>query len=160
MDVDGVFTDGTVWWGTNGEEFKRFCYADITGIPRALQSGLTLALISGESSAGSMNLVQRLADKLHISDVYRGCHDKAAAVEDFAQRHGLQLSEVCFIGDDVQDIPAMRMVGVAAVPADAQRPAKAVAQFVATRNGGGGVVREILDEILEERDRFAQNIQA
>lgn len=151
MDVDGVLTDGTVWWGTNGEEFKRFCYADVTGVPRAIKAGIALALISGESSPGSMVLVEKLADKLKIPDVYKGCQDKAAAVRDFAQKRGLQLSEICFVGDDVQDIPAMSIVGVAAVPANAQPAARAVAHFIAKNDGGFGVVREILDAILEER---------
>lgn len=151
MDVDGVLTDGTVWWGTNDEEFKRFSYADVTGIPRARQADIKLALISGESSPASMALVQRFADKLGITDVYKGCHDKAGAVRDFAVKHGLTLLEICFIGDDIQDIPALSIVGVAAVPANAQRLAKANAHFVASRDGGFGAVREILDAILEER---------
>jgi 3-deoxy-D-manno-octulosonate 8-phosphate phosphatase (KDO 8-P phosphatase) len=151
MDVDGVLTDGTVWWGTNNEEFKRFCYADVTGIPRARQADIKLALVSGESSPESMTLVQRFADRLCIKDVFKGCHDKAGAVRDFAAKYGLTLPEICFIGDDVQDIPAMSIVGVAAVPRNAQPLAKAAAHFVATRDGGFGVVREILDAILEER---------
>ena len=157
MDVDGVLTDGTVWWGTNGEEFKRFCFADVTGIPRAIQADIKLALISGESSPGGMALVaQRFADKLAIVDVYKGCHDKAGAVRDFAHKHRLELSELCFIGDDIQDIPAMTIVGVAAAPGNAQPAARAVARYVAERNGGFGVVREILDAILEERAKAAR----
>jgi 3-deoxy-D-manno-octulosonate 8-phosphate phosphatase (KDO 8-P phosphatase) len=151
MDVDGVLTDGTVWWGTNDEEFKRFSYADVTGIPRARQADIKLALVSGESSPASMALVQRFADKLGIKDVYKGCHDKVGAVRDFAGKYGLTLPEICFIGDDVQDIPALLIVGVGAVPANAQSVAKAAAQFVASRDGGFGVVREILDAILLER---------
>jgi len=75
MDVDGVLTDGTFWWGINGEEFKRFCCADATGISVALNEGVKIALISGESSPAGMALVQRFADKLKITDVTR-MHDK------------------------------------------------------------------------------------
>ena len=152
MDVDGVLTDGTVWWGTTGEEFKRFCYADVTGIPRASRLGLSLALISGESSAASMALVQKFADKLGIIHVYKGCHDKAAAIRDFADKCGVGLAEVCFIGDDIQDIPAMEIAGIAATPRNAQPAARAVAQFVAERDGGFGVAREILDAIIAARE--------
>jgi 3-deoxy-D-manno-octulosonate 8-phosphate phosphatase (KDO 8-P phosphatase) len=151
MDVDGVLTDGTFWWGTNGDEFKRFCYADVTGIPRGREAGMIYALVSGESSPASMSLVQRYADKLKIADVYKGCHDKAGAVRDFAQKHGIQLSEVCFIGDDVQDVPAMEIVGMAAAPANAQPAAKMKAHLITSQNGGFGVVREIIDAILKER---------
>lgn len=153
MDVDGVLTDGTVWYGSNGEESKRFCYADVTGIGLARRANIALAFISGESSPASMTLVQRFADKLGIVDVYKGCHDKAGAVRDFAAKHGLQLAEICFIGDDVQDIPAMELVGVAAAPANAHPAARAKARFVTTRSGGFGVVREILDAVLETRTR-------
>ncbi len=151
FDVDGVLTDGTAWWGTNGEEYKRFCYADVTGIPRARLADIQLAMISGESSPASMALVQRFADKVQITDVYKGCQDKAAAIRDFAQRHGFGLQEICFIGDDVQDIGAMSIVGVAVTPADAQPDAKAQADFIASREGGRGVVREIIEAILATR---------
>jgi 3-deoxy-D-manno-octulosonate 8-phosphate phosphatase (KDO 8-P phosphatase) len=153
MDVDGVLTDGTFWWGINGEEFKRFCFADVTGIPLARKAGIKLALISGESSPSGMALVQRFADKLKIVDVYKGCHDKAAAVRDFAEKHQIPLQAVCFIGDDVPDLPAMGVTGLAAAPADAQPVAKAKAHYITSRNGGSGAVREVLDAILEHHTK-------
>ena len=151
-DVDGVLTDGTFWWGTNGEEFKRFSFADVTGIALARRAGIKLALISGESSESGKTLVQRFADKLQITDVYKGCHDKAGAVTEFAGRYSLQLSEVCFIGDDVPDLPAMEIVGVPVAPANAQRAALDKAAFVASRNGGCGVLREVIDLILQQQE--------
>ena len=154
MDVDGVLTDGGFWWGVNGEELKRFCFADVTGIPLARQAGIKLALISGESSPAGMALVQRFADKVKITDVYKGCHDKAAAIKDFAQKWELSLTEICFVGDDVPDLPAMEVVGVAVAPADAQAVAKAKAQFITVRNGGHGAVREVLDTILEQQKNY------
>jgi 3-deoxy-D-manno-octulosonate 8-phosphate phosphatase (KDO 8-P phosphatase) len=152
MDVDGVLTDGTFWWGTNDEEFKRFCFADVTGISLALKAGIKLALISGESSASGMKLVQRFADKLKISTVYKGCQDKEAAVREFAEKNQLQLSEVCFIGDDLMDTPAMAVVGLAVAPADGQEVARSKAHLVTTRNGGHGAVREVLDSILKNQN--------
>jgi 3-deoxy-D-manno-octulosonate 8-phosphate phosphatase (KDO 8-P phosphatase) len=151
MDVDGVLTDGTFWLGTNGEELKRFCVADGSGIALALRAGLKIALISGESSQAGMILVQRCADKLKITDVYKGCHDKAAAIRDFAEKNQLELSEICFIGDDFIDIPAMEIVGLAVSPADAQPVAKLKAHLITTRGGGHGAVREVLDAILKNR---------
>lgn len=150
-DVDGVLTDGTFWWGASGEELKRFSFADVTGVALARKGNLKLALISGESSESGRLLVQRFADKLGISDVYKGCHDKAAAVTEFAERHGLQLSEICFIGDDVPDLPAMEIVGVPVAPANAQIAAKEKAVWIASRDGGCGVLREVVDRILQQR---------
>lgn len=149
MDVDGVLTDGMYWWGSNGEELKRFCFADSTGISRAMNAGIRIALISGESSDAGMALVERFAKKLRITDVYKGCHDKASALRDFAERNRLELSEVCFMGDDFIDAPAMAIAGFAAAPADAQSLAKKSAEFVTQRQGGQGAVRELLDLILE-----------
>lgn len=151
MDVDGVLTDGAFWWGTNGEEFKRFCFADATGISLALQAGIKIALISGDSTQAGMTLVQRFADRLKITGVYKGCHDKAAAIRDFAEKNQVPLSEICFIGDDFIDLPAMEIVGLAAAPADAQPATRSKAQLVTRRNGGQGAVRELLDEILKNR---------
>jgi 3-deoxy-D-manno-octulosonate 8-phosphate phosphatase (KDO 8-P phosphatase) len=151
MDVDGVLTDGTFWWGADGEELKRFCFADVTGLGLALRAGIKVALISGESSPAGMALVQRFADKLKIADVYKGCHDKAAAIRNFAGKNQLQLSEICFIGDDLIDVPAMAVVGLAVAPADAQPVAKGNAQLITVRNGGHGAVREVIDTILNSR---------
>ena len=88
MDVDGVLTDGGVWWGPNGEEWKRFHFADIMGLSLARKSGMVIALISGENSP----LVDRLASKLGIGDVHKDCKDKASALRTFSEKHGLQLA--------------------------------------------------------------------
>src|ERR1039458_3266532 len=90
IDVDGVLTDGGLWWGPNGEEFKRFCFADIMGISLGRRAGLGLALISGENSP----LVDRYAEKLQIRHVTKGCRDKAAALTEFATASGLDFSEI------------------------------------------------------------------
>jgi len=117
LDVDGTLTDGGLWWGPAGEEMKRFSFADIMGVSLLRRAGYVLALISGEDSP----LVTRYADKLLINHVIRGCRDKAAALRGFAEENLLELSEVCFMGDDVNDIPAMEIAGVAAAPANAHK---------------------------------------
>jgi 3-deoxy-D-manno-octulosonate 8-phosphate phosphatase (KDO 8-P phosphatase) len=144
LDVDGVLTDGGVWWGPNGEEWKRFCFADIMGVSRARQAGLIVALISGEDSP----LVDRFAAKMGITDIEKGCKDKARALRSFAERRGLALSEVSFMGDDVNDVEAMEIAGHAAAPANAMPAALRQAAFVEQRNGGNGAVRELIEAIL------------
>ena len=109
MDVDGVLTDGSFWWGPNGEEWKRFHFADIMGLSRARKAGLLLALISGEDSP----LIDRLAAKMQIGDVEKSCKDKAAALRRIAALHHLSLDEICFMGDDVNDLPALEIAGLA-----------------------------------------------
>src|SRR5947209_619919 len=95
LDVDGVLTDGTFWWGPGGAEWKRFSFRDVMGVSRGRQAGLIFALISGEDSP----LVDRYAEKMQISDVHKGCKDKARAVRAFAEARGLELSQICFMGD-------------------------------------------------------------
>src|SRR6202789_4204211 len=97
LDVDGVLTDGGVFWGPDGAEWKRFCFADIMGVSLARKAGLTVTLISGEDSP----LVDRFAAKLELADITKGCKDKPAALLAFAERHKFRLEEICFMGDDV-----------------------------------------------------------
>lgn len=148
LDVDGVLTDGGFWWGPGGEEWKRFCFADVMGVSRARKAGILVALISGEDSP----LVDRFASKMGITDVEKGCKDKAGALRRFADKAGLQMSEICFMGDDINDIEAMNLAGIAAAPANAQPVARQCAAFIATSNGGNGAVRELVEAILAERN--------
>jgi 3-deoxy-D-manno-octulosonate 8-phosphate phosphatase (KDO 8-P phosphatase) len=148
LDVDGVLTDGTFLWGPDGEEFKRFSFRDVMGISLARKSGMVVALISGEASP----LVDRFAQKMGITDVYKGCKDKGAALKEFAGVHGLSLEEVCFVGDDVNDLPAFVVAGWAAAPADAHPRIRKVAAYVAKACGGKGAVREILDHLMGEQN--------
>jgi len=160
FDVDGVLTDGGMWWGANGEEFKRFSFSDIMGISLARRHGFTLTLISGEESP----LVDRYAAKLKIADVTKGCRDKAAALREFASKNDLELTEVCFMGDDVNDLPAMSICGLSAAPADARPAVLARVDFAATSPGGLGAVRELIEALLAARQTdsatvFANSIQ-
>jgi 3-deoxy-D-manno-octulosonate 8-phosphate phosphatase (KDO 8-P phosphatase) len=144
LDVDGVLTDGGVWWGPDGAEWKRFSFADIMGVSLARKAGLIVTLISGEDSP----LVDRFAAKMNLADVTKGCKDKAAALRAFAGRHQLALDEICFMGDDVNDLAAMELAGLAAAPADARPAARDKAAIVTLAKGGNGAVRELVDRIL------------
>jgi len=144
LDVDGVLTDGTFWWGPDGQEWKRFSFADIMGLSLARKAGITLALVSGEDSP----LVDRLATKMSIDDVFKNCKDKAQALRSFAERHNLNLADVCFMGDDVNDLSALEVAGMAAAPANARPVVLKKCQFIAKANGGNGAVRELIDHLL------------
>ena len=154
LDVDGVLTDGTFWWGANGEELKRFSFADVMGVSLGLRAGLVFALITGEDSP----LVDRFAAKMGIEDVYKSCKDKAGALRLFARRHDLELAEVCFMGDDVNDLPALALAGLKAAPANAHECVRKCADLVTTRAGGGGAVRELIDYLLVERSASASEV--
>ena len=154
MDVDGVLTDGGIWWGPGDGEWKRFSFLDVMGLSLARRAGLQLALISGENSP----LVTRFARKLGIEFVAAGCRKKADALRDFAQSVQLPLESIVYIGDDVNDLPAMRIAGLAAAPASAASDVLAQAALVASRSGGNGAVREIIEAVLNAQGSSASEI--
>jgi 3-deoxy-D-manno-octulosonate 8-phosphate phosphatase (KDO 8-P phosphatase) len=101
-------------------------------------------LVSGESGP----LLDAIAAKLGVTEVYPDCKDKASALRAFAERNGLELGEICYIGDDVNDVPALEISGLAVAPASAHRAASSVASVVTVRPGGAGSVREVIDTLL------------
>jgi len=148
LDVDGVLTDGTFWWGLDGSELKRFSFRDVMGISRAMRRGLIFALISGEQNAQ----VDRYAKKMNITDVFQGCKDKEAALRSFAESRQLPLANICFMGDDVNDLGAMRIAGFSAAPADAYESVIEAATYVTELPAGRGAVRELLDYLKANKE--------
>lgn len=148
MDVDGVLTDGTFWWGPDGDEYKRFSFADVMGLSLGRKAGLVFGLISGEDSP----LVDRFARKMGIEEVHKGCKDKSAALRLFAERRNISLSRICYVGDDVNDLPALEIAGLSAAPANAHESVRQAVALVLERRGGDGAVRELIDGILKGRD--------
>jgi 3-deoxy-D-manno-octulosonate 8-phosphate phosphatase (KDO 8-P phosphatase) len=147
LDVDGVLTDGGVWWGPDGQEWKRFSYADIMGVSLGIKAGLLFALISGEDSP----LPERFAAKLGIGFVEKNCKDKGRALQRFSEQSGIPLEAIGYMGDDVNDIGAMALAGLAAAPANAQPAVKLRTSFLTTCSGGYGAVRELVEAVLAAR---------
>jgi 3-deoxy-D-manno-octulosonate 8-phosphate phosphatase (KDO 8-P phosphatase) len=153
LDIDGVLTDGTFIWGPNGEEYKSFSFSDIMGISLGSKAGLIFALISGENSL----LIDRFAEKMHIVDIFKGCKDKAAALILFTEKYDLNRNQVCFMGDDINDIGALEIAGLSAVPANAHKSVKQKASLTTEKSGGKGAVRELIDIILTKNDECENN---
>jgi YrbI family 3-deoxy-D-manno-octulosonate 8-phosphate phosphatase len=124
---------------------KRIAFLDIMGVSIGRRAGLKFALISGEGGA----VLEQIASKLGIGHVWGGCKDKPAALRAFAEQHGLELADVCFIGDDINDADALGLAGWGVAPASAHDAAKARADFVTARPGGSGAVREVVDLVLQ-----------
>ena len=122
------------------------------GLSRARQAGLVLGLISGEDSP----LVDRYAKKMSIPFVAKGCKDKGAALRRFSEFTGIALQHIAFIGDDVNDLPALALAGLSVAPANAQPPVKAAAALVLERSGGLGAVRQLVEMILAVRQATVQ----
>lgn len=150
FDVDGVLTDGRLWFGEHGELMKSFHSLDGHGLKLLRESGITVALITGREGP----IVARRAAELGISLVYQGVRDKAQVVTELAQAHGCTLAEIGYMGDDLIDLAAMQRVGFAASVPDAPSYILQSAHWVSSRHGGAGAVRECCDLVLASQRRL------
>jgi 3-deoxy-D-manno-octulosonate 8-phosphate phosphatase (KDO 8-P phosphatase) len=144
MDVDGILTDGTVTIHSDGTEAKTFSILDGMGLVRCRNAGIVLAWISGRASAAT----DLRAGELKIPHVLQGRTDKLIALQELAGRLGLTAREICYMGDDDIDVPALHWAGIGATVSTAMPAAIAAAGYVALRPAGRGAVREICDHIL------------
>lgn len=149
MDVDGVLTDGTVTISSDGGESKRFSILDGMGLVRLRQAGIATAWISGRPSGATT----ARAKELRIPHVVQGRTDKLMALQQLAAELGLATAEICYMGDDDIDAPAIAWAGIGAAPRDAMPPALAAAGFIPARPAGYGAVREVCEQILAARGR-------
>jgi len=147
LDVDGVLTDGGLYYGPAGEEIKRFDVHDGLALAAARQAGLAIALISGRRSAA----VARRAAELGIAEVHQGVRDKAAVLDDLIARLGFAPAELAVMGDDLPDLPLMLRAGLALAPRNAVAEVRRAAHWVSRRAGGGGAVREAVELLLGAR---------
>ena len=147
MDVDGIMTDGKITYTSDGQELKSFNIKDGLGIKRAQASGIETAIITGRTSP----MVERRALELGIAHLVQGREDKLAALSDLLDQINLSLDQVAYIGDDLPDLTAIESVGLGACPADAATEVKSKANWVSTRGGGDGCVRELCDLLVSHK---------
>ena len=147
MDVDGVMTDGKITYSSDGQELKSFNIKDGLGIKRAQASGIETAIITGRTSP----MVERRARELGIAHLVQGREDKLAALSDLVGQLNLSLDQVAYIGDDLPDLTAIESVKLGACPADAATEVKSKANWVSTRSGGDGCVRELCDLLVSHK---------
>lgn len=150
FDVDGVLTDGSLYFGCDGEVIKCFNVLDGHGIKLLQQAGIATAIISARQSA----IVTRRATDLGITHIYQGVHDKRVAFEQLLADQGLPASACGFIGDDVIDLPILSRVGFAASVPNAHAEVLSRVSYVTQARGGQGAAREICDFILRAQDKY------
>ena len=151
FDVDGVLTDGVVVYTEGGGEAKHFHIKDGLGIVAALRAGLGVAVITSRES----RLVERRMHELGVSELMQGCKDKAAEVGALAERVGVPLGAVAYVGDDLVDLGAMRRVGYPIAVADAAAEVRDAAAWVTTLPGGRGAGREAIEHVLGAQGKWA-----
>jgi 3-deoxy-D-manno-octulosonate 8-phosphate phosphatase (KDO 8-P phosphatase) len=144
-DCDGVLTDAGVYYSSRGEEMKRFHIRDGMGVRLLVErAGITTGILTGELSES----VRRRAEKLQISELHLDVSEKGKKVEEITSRLDLSFERVAFIGDDINDLSALKKVGLSACPADAVREVRETVDFVCQAKGGQGAFREFADFIL------------
>jgi YrbI family 3-deoxy-D-manno-octulosonate 8-phosphate phosphatase len=154
-DVDGVLTDAGMYYYEAGDELKKFNTRDGMGIKLLQRAGIVTAIVTQERT----KLVARRGEKLMIPEVHQGVMDKLSLVREMAERHGLSMEEVAYIGDDVNDVETLRAVGFSASPADGMPQALSAVDYVCDKKGGEGAVREIIEMILEAQHKSVDAIR-
>jgi 3-deoxy-D-manno-octulosonate 8-phosphate phosphatase (KDO 8-P phosphatase) len=149
LDVDGVLTDGRLYFGRRGEALKVFHARDGYGIRMLIDAGIEVAVISGRRSAA----VTARCRELGIARVIQGAADKAAAFERLRRRARVAARDCACIGDDLPDVPLFAVMGLAFAVADAHADARRAAHYVTALPGGRGAVREVCDRLLAARAR-------
>lgn len=150
LDVDGVLTDGHLWYGNSGEELKAFHIQDGLGIKLLQRAGVDVAIITGRTS----QLVARRGAELGIKYIVQGREDKLVALRALASELNIALEEIAYAGDDLPDLSAIAAVGLGIAVANAMPYVAQHAAYKTARNGGDGAVREMCDLILQAQGKF------
>lgn len=146
-DVDGVLTDGGMYYGSNGEELKKFNTRDGMGMRLLQESGVLVGIITSEETA----IVLNRAKKLKLDFVFQAVRDKLTCLKDLCLERGISLNEVAYIGDDLNDLDCIRAAGISACPSDSTRAIKKLATICLASKGGEGAVREFCEQLLAIR---------
>ncbi|MCP5196915.1 MAG: 3-deoxy-manno-octulosonate-8-phosphatase KdsC [Gammaproteobacteria bacterium] len=150
FDVDGVLTDGRLYFGNDGDEFKAFYIRDGHGIKMLLDAGVDIAIISGRRA---LSVERRMAD-LGIRHVHLGVQDKRAAFDDLLAQLNLIADQVAYVGDDLIDLPVMTQVGLAIAVQDADPFVRRHAHWQTPHRGGRGAARDVCELLLEARGQL------
>lgn len=152
FDVDGVFTDGSLYFGNDGNEYKAFNIRDGHGIKMLHNHGLNIAIISGRSGTAT----ERRMAELGIQHIYLNIRDKLTTLERLLDELRIETEQVAYVGDDIVDLPVMRRVGLAIAVADADPFVLRHAHWRTERPGGHGAVRDVCELILQAQGRLDQ----
>ncbi|MBP7765982.1 MAG: HAD-IIIA family hydrolase [Syntrophaceae bacterium] len=152
LDVDGVMTDGGILMDSDGREMKKFNVRDGHGLVMIQRHGIQVAILTGRTSA----VVEHRARDLRISEVYQGALNKKEVLATILEKNRLAPEEIAYMGDDIVDIPVLKMVGFSAAVADALDVVKRSVDFVTVQPGGKGAVREVCEMLLMAQGHWAQ----
>ena len=150
VDIDGVMTDGRIVYSGYGEELKFYDVQDGFGISLLNRAGIKTVIITAKKS----KIVKHRARDLDIAKAYHGFMDKALAFDNLLKHFKVTAEEVCFVGDDLMDLPVLKRAGLAVAVANAVDEVKKCAHYITVNRGGRGAVREICDILLKSQDKW------
>ncbi len=148
-DIDGVWTDGGMYYDQTGNEWKKFHTYDSAGVLLCHQNGIPVGIITGEET----EIVKRRAEKLKVDFLYQGATNKVEAAKEICKKLGVSFQEVAYIGDDLNDHELLKKVGFSGAPASAPSVTKNLVDFVNEKRGGEGSFREFVEKLFEENQR-------
>ena len=152
FDIDGVFTDGSVLATAEGDLLRTFNSKDCFGVRMAVDNGFPCAIITGGVSQSLIHRAHSLG--VRDADLYQLSKDKESDFLHFCEKHGLMPDEVAFVGDDLPDIPAIRIAGLGACPSDAVAEVKSAADYISPYPGGRGCVRDVVEKVAKLQNRW------
>ncbi|WP_242086388.1 KdsC family phosphatase [Aestuariivivens sediminis] len=150
FDVDGVLTDGSVIVTTKGEMLRTMSIKDGYAIKMAVNKGYNIGIISGGTNEG----VRLRLEGLGVKDIYLGAHNKMEQLNIYFSKRGIKHENVLYMGDDVPDIPAMKMIGLPCCPQDAVPEIKAISKYVSHKKGGKGAARDVIEQVLKVQGKW------
>lgn len=148
FDCDGVMTNGTAMMTEEGEALRSFNIKDGYAVQHAVKQGIAVAIISGGSGEG----MRHRFTKLGVKDIYLGIAHKMDTFNAFCKKYDLTPNEVLYMGDDMPDLPILQICGLPCCPKDAASEVIAICQFISTKNGGEGAVREVIEQVMKTQD--------
>ncbi len=155
FDVDGVLTDGTLWYGSEGDELKAFHAFDGHGMKMLASAGVPCALLSGRRSAA----VAARAAELGIEHVLQGIDDKLAAFQELSKKKNLDFTQIGFMGDELVDLPVLTRCGFACAPREAPQEVRSRVHYVASAPAGRGAAREVCELVMSAQGSFERAVQ-
>jgi len=153
FDCDGVMTNGTAMMTEQGEALRSFNIKDGYALQHAVKQGIVVAIISGGSGEGMRHRFTNLG----VKDIYLGLAHKMDTFNDLCKKYDLMPEQVLYMGDDMPDIPILQLCGLPCCPKDAASEVLEVCQFISTKNGGEGAVREVIEQVMKTQNVWVNN---
>lgn len=154
VDVDGTMTDAGIYYDESGNELKKFCTKDAAGFFAARQVGIKIMVLTGRECLATT----RRMKELKIDYVYQNVKDKINFLKSFMEENGIKKEEIGYIGDDLNDLPPMKLCGFVGCPKDSCQEVKHIANYVSTINGGQGAVRDVIEYMLRTTGKWEKAV--